>query len=149
MSKCKAKVTKKVEKKVSKPKAKLVKASKRNEPKQRKIRPYEKLLLVMLHGNVVSKEDIVEQLGWGAERGSKVKGPKIYNISSYVWDIKNVPHVEGELLVVKSLRDGKKVTGYQLISVDLAKKYLAGRGLYKEPVAPVKVEAPENTEATA
>ncbi len=114
--------------------AKITLNPKSKTTKQRKTRPFEKLLLVLLSGNAVTKAEIATLLNWEEPRGSKVRGPKIYNISSYIWDIKNIPQVKGETLVVRSVRDGKKVTAYQLVSVDLAKEYLKKRGLYQGPV---------------
>jgi hypothetical protein len=115
----------------------------KTEKKARKARPFEKLMVVLLNGEAISKEDIAEQLGWTEPRGSKKKGPKIYNISSYIWDIKNIPQVEGRLMVVRSIRDGKKVTAYQLISVEDAKTYLRSRGLLKQAEkAPATVAEP-------
>lgn len=111
-----------------------------NQPKKKpvakvkKSRPYENLMLVLINGNPLTKEEIASLLKWDAPRGSKKKGPKIYNVSSYVWDIKNIPQVEGRSIVVRSIRDGKKVTAYQIVNVDDAKAYLKGRGLYKEAV---------------
>jgi hypothetical protein len=102
--------------------------------KMKKARPFEKLLEIMLHGNPVTKEEIAEKLGWTAPRGAKVKGPKIYNVSSYIWDIKNIPQIEGRSIVVKSIRDGKKVTAYQINEKSLvdARAYLKERGLLSE-----------------
>jgi hypothetical protein len=133
MSKVKAKSKKKPVVKKS-----LV-AKKDHGPKKRKARPYEKLLQVMLaHGKPITKEEIVDLLGWGAERGSDVKGPKIYNISSYIWDIKNIPDIEGKNIVVKSIREGKKVVSYEIISRDLAFAWLEKRGIVNTKQAPPK-----------
>jgi hypothetical protein len=114
--------------------------------KMKKARPFEKLMIVMLNGLPITKEEIEEQLQWSAPRGSEVKGPKIYNISSYIWDIKNIPQSSaGESMVIKSIRDGKKVTSYQLMNVEAARDYLLGRGL----VDPPKVVQPQAETETA
>jgi hypothetical protein len=115
------------------------------QAKQRKARPFEKLMLIMLHGQPVTKAEIQTLLGWSEQpvKAGGPKGPKITNISSYIWDIKNVP-MDG--IVVRSARDGKKVESYQIVNVDVAKAYLAKRGLYTPPVA---VEVKETIEAPA
>ena len=100
--------------------------------KMKKARPFEKLMELMLDGNQISKDEIAKKLGWGAPRGSKTKGPKIYNISSYIWDIKNLPQVDGRSIVIRSIRNGKKVTAYQIVNIDDARTYLEGRGLLEK-----------------
>jgi hypothetical protein len=107
---------------------------KKKGPKVKKARPFEKLMVFLLPGQPTSKEDIAKNLGWQAPRGAKVKGPKIYNVSSYIWDIKNIPHNDGKSIVVKSLRDGKKVTGYQIMNPEDARKYLEKRGILAKKV---------------
>lgn len=117
--------------------------------RMKKPRPFEKLLIILLDGKEKTKEEIAELLGWQAERGSNVKGPKIYNISSYVWDIKNIPVTDnGASIVVRSIRDGKRVTAYQLANEQTiadATKYLQERGLIDKPkkqeAATIKEEA--------
>lgn len=99
------------------------------QKKVKKARPFESLMLILLPGKVVKKEEIATLLGWTAPRGAAVKGPKIYNVSSYIWDIKNLAHVKGETIIVKSIREGKAVTGYQITNPEVARKYLEGRGL--------------------
>lgn len=98
--------------------------------KMKKARPFEKLMIYMLQndGGPVTKEQIAEALGWNVPRGTSVKGPKIYNVSSYIWDIKNIPQWEGRSIVVRSIRDGKKVTSYQIMNVEDAEMYLQERG---------------------
>jgi hypothetical protein len=109
--------------------------------KMKKARPFENLMIVLLHGNPVTKEEIADLLKWEAERGSSLKGPKIYNVSSYIWDIKNIPQVDGRSIVVRSIRDGKKVTSYQIVNVEDARKYLESRDLVaKQPVKVVSQE---------
>lgn len=98
----------------------------------KKARPFENLMIVLLHGNPVKKEEIAELLKWQAERNSGAKGPKIYNVSSYIWDIKNIPQADGQSIVIRSIRDGKKVTAYQLVNVADAQKYLEQRGLVEK-----------------
>lgn len=102
--------------------------------KVKKARPFELLMIFMLKhgGGPVTKEQIAEELGWNLERGSGKKGPKIYNVSSYVWDIKNLPHWENRSIVVRSIRDGKKVTAYQIMNVEDAAMYLQDRGLLED-----------------
>lgn len=109
----------------------------------KKARPFENLMVVLLHGNPVTKEEIAELLGWNKARGSDEKGPKIYNVSSYIWDIKNIPQVDGRSIVIRSIRDGKKVTAYQLVNVADAEKYLLERGLIENKVEAVEVLSTE------
>lgn len=125
--------------------------------KMKKARPFEKLLIVLLNASevgkkpAVGKNEIAEQLNWDFARGSKHKGPKIYNVSSYIWDIKNIPQVEGRSIVIKSIRDGKKVTAYQLgeKSVADARTYLEQRDLIpkvaKQIVSINQTEVPAST----
>jgi hypothetical protein len=138
----KKKIAKNVKKEVTAIKSELL-PKKKKGPKVKKARPFEKLMVFLLTGQPTSKEDIAENLGWKAPRGAKVKGPKIYNVSSYIWDIKNIPHNDGKSIVVKSLRDGKKVTGYQIMNPEDARKYLEKRGLLEK-----KVDAPAVSAST-
>jgi len=110
--------------------------------KMKKARPFENLMLFMLHGEPVTKDEVADSLGWNAPRGSGVAGPKIYNISSYIWDIKNIPQVDGRSIVVRSIRDGKKVTAYQIVNIDDAKAWLVKRELLKEATPSVEVILP-------
>lgn len=64
----------------------------------------------MINGKQVSKEEIQALLG---------KEIMMYRISTYMWHIKT--HANG---IVKVIKDGRKVTGYQLINVDEIKAYM-------------------------
>ncbi len=117
------------------------------QKKVKKARPFESLMLILLPGKVVKKDEIATLLGWTAPRGADVKGPKIYNVSSYIWDIKNLAHVKGETIIVKSIREGKAVTGYQIVNTDVARKYLEGRGLLQPKKKKVGAEGPLDANA--
>lgn len=117
--------------------------------RMKRARPFENLMILLLDGRAITKEEIAEKLSWGAPRGSKVKGPKIYNISSVIWDIKHHPLDFGISVVVRSIREGKKVTAYQIVNVEDARKYLQLRNLVPSgvpkggevvPVSPGSVE---------
>ncbi len=78
--------------------------------KQKKLKPFEKLLTVMISGEAVSKETIETLLG---------KEIFMYRISTYMWHIKTFANG-----VVKTHKDGRKAVAYQIINVDEVKKYM-------------------------
>lgn len=78
--------------------------------KQKKLKPFEKLLTVMISGEPVSKETIETLLG---------KEIFMYRISTYMWHIKTFANG-----VVKTHKDGRKAVAYQIINVDEVKKYM-------------------------
>lgn len=76
-----------------------------------KLKPFEKLLVAcMISGKPVTKEEIESLLG---------NEIYMYRISTYIWHIKTVANG-----IVKVIKDGRKVSGYQLINVDEVKSYL-------------------------
>lgn len=77
--------------------------------KSTKLKPFEKLLTVMVSGKPVSLEEIEATLG---------KEIHMYRISTYIWHIKT--YANGVVGVVK---DGRKVTAYQLKNVDTIKEH--------------------------
>lgn len=83
--------------------------------KKMKIKPFEKLLTVLVSGEEVSVSEIDDLLG---------KEIYMYRLSTYVWHIKT--RVNG---IVKSIKDGKKIKAYQLINVDDIKSYLKRMGI--------------------
>lgn len=78
--------------------------------KQKKLKPFEKLLTVMISGEPVSKETIETLLG---------KEIYMYRISTYMWHIKTFANG-----VVKTHKDGRKAIAYQIVNVDEVKKYM-------------------------
>ena len=86
-----------------------------------KLKPFEKVLNIMLTGKPVSKEEIDALLG---------KEIMMYRISTYMWHIKTNPSANGAIKVVK---DGRKVVGYQLINVAEMREYMNRIGILNTP----------------
>lgn len=80
-----------------------------------KLKPFEKMLNVMLTGKPVTKEEFDALLG---------KEIQMYRISTYVWHIKTIASC-----TVKVIKDGRKVSAYQLMDVDKARDYLMSNGV--------------------
>ena len=80
-----------------------------------KLKPFEKMLNVMLTGKPVTKEEFDALLG---------KEIMMYRISTYVWHIKTISKC-----VVKVIKDGRKVSAYQLVDVEKAREYLQTNGV--------------------
>jgi len=94
--------------------------------KSSKLKPFEKLLTIMVSGKPVTIEEIDATLG---------KEIYMYRLSTYMWHIK--VHANG---VVKAIKDGRKVSAYQIINVDEVKKYLDRTGVTKAKFVPGAVE---------
>jgi hypothetical protein len=80
---------------------------------QTKMLQWEKILKVMLNGQPVTKESL--------EAMPEMKGVPLYRLSTFVWRIKMTGGV------VKVVKDGRKVAGYQLANTDEMQKYLDKR----------------------
>ena len=80
-----------------------------------KLAPFQKLLTVMISGKPVSLEEMDTLLG---------KEIYMYRISTYMWHIK--VNANG---VIKAIKDGRKVTGYQLMNVKEVKEYMNRAGI--------------------
>lgn len=78
--------------------------------KKIKLKPFQKLLTIMISGKQVTKDEIQALLG---------KEIMMYRISTYMWHIKT--NANG---VVKTIKDGRKVVGYQICNVDEVKQYM-------------------------
>jgi glyoxylate carboligase len=78
--------------------------------KSSKLKPFEKLLTVMISGKEVTLEEIEQTLG---------NEIHMYRISTYIWHIKQFAGG-----VVKAIKDGRKVTAYQLVNVKDVKQYM-------------------------
>lgn len=94
--------------------------------KSSKLKPFEKLMTIMVSGKPVTIEEIDATLG---------KEIYMYRLSTYMWHIK--VHANG---VVKAIKEGRKVTAYQIINVDEVKKYLDRTGVSKAGFVPGAVE---------
>jgi hypothetical protein len=81
--------------------------------KSGELAPYVKLLALLQDGNVVTKDDIDAKLG---------KDIHVYRLSTYVWEIKS--KTPG---VVKVIKDGKAVSGYQITNPAEVKTFLASQ----------------------
>jgi hypothetical protein len=78
--------------------------------KSSKLKPFEKLLTVMISGKEVTLEEIEQTLG---------NEIHMYRISTYIWHIKQFAGG-----VVKAIKDGRKVTAYQLVNAKVVKQYM-------------------------
>ena len=76
--------------------------SKTKTVKAIKLKPFQKLLTVMISGKPTTVEEIDALLG---------KEIQMYRLSTYIWHIKT--NADG---VVKAIKDGRKVTAYQLVN---------------------------------
>ncbi len=92
--------------------------------------PWERATMLMVNGGVFTKEDIVEKTNY--EYG--------YRISTLMYLIK----VHGG--IVKVHKNGRKVSGYELINTQEMIKYLSRRGF--KPMQLDKIEKLEDLGAT-
>ena len=108
--------------------------SKKTKTKTLKLKPFQKLLTIMVSGKPVTIEEIDSLLG--AEI-------YMYRLSTYMWHIKT--NLNG---VVKAIKDGRRVTAYQLINVDEAKAYMKRVGITDAGFVPGQVvRAPSKAKA--
>lgn len=91
--------------------------SKTKTVKAIKLKPFQKLLTVMISGKPTTVEEI------GALLGKEIQ---MYRLSTYIWHIKT--NADG---VVKAIKDGRKVTAYQIVNVPDVKKYMDRAGITK------------------
>lgn len=94
--------------------------------KSTKLKPFQKLLTVLVSGKPVTVEEIDATLG---------KEIYMYRLSTYIWHIKT--NANG---VVKAIKDGRKVTAYQIVNVKEMQEYLKRTGVTKSGFVPGKVE---------
>jgi hypothetical protein len=94
--------------------------------KSTKLKPFEKLLMIMKSGSPVTIEEIDATLG---------KEIYMYRLSTYMWHIKT--NANG---VVKASKDGRKVTAYQIINVKEVEEYLKRTGVAKSGFVPGQIE---------
>jgi hypothetical protein len=103
--------------------------------KSTKLKPFQKLLTVMISGNPTTVEEIDALLG---------KEIQMYRLSTYIWHIKT--NADG---VVKAIKDGRKVTAYQIVNVPDVKKYMDRVGITKSGfVAGTPAVAPKAAKVT-
>lgn len=107
--------------------------SKAKKVKQIRLKPFEKLLTVMISGKPVTKDEIETTLGGEIY---------MYRLSTYIWHIKT--HANG---VIKAIKDGRKVTAYQLMNVADVKQYMSRLGITNSGFTP-KVKALDEIKTT-
>jgi hypothetical protein len=73
-----------------------------------KVKPHNKVATVLLSGKMISIEDIKTSFS-----ADKKMSSLMYRLSTYIYDIRKY-----ENGVVKVQKDGRKVTGYQLVNFD-------------------------------
>ena len=83
--------------------------------KSSKLKPFQKLLTIMVSGKEVKISEIETLLG---------KEIQMYRLSTYMWHVKTVANG-----IVKSIKDGRKVIAYQLCNVDEIKAYMNRVGI--------------------
>ncbi len=83
--------------------------------KSSKLAPFQKLLTIMISGKPVTLEEMDALLG---------KEIYMYRISTYMWHIKTL--AKG---VVKPVKDGRKVTAYQIMNVKEVQEYMDNEGI--------------------
>ena len=109
--------------------------SKTKTVKAIKLKPFQKLLTVMISGKPTTVEEIDALLG---------KEIQMYRLSTYIWHIKT--NADG---VVKAIKDGRKVTAYQIVNVSDVKKYMDRVGITKSGfVAGTPAVAPKAAKVT-
>jgi hypothetical protein len=89
--------------------------SKATKTKTMKLKPFQKLLTLMISGKPVTIEEIDTLLG---------KEIYMYRLSTYIWHIKTVANG-----VVRAIKTGRKVTAYQIVNVDQVKEYMTRVGV--------------------
>lgn len=89
----------------------------RKEPRR-----WERLLMVLVNGGIISKEQI----------GATMQYDALYRLSTEMWAVK----VQGA--VIKTHRNGRAVTGYELMNVKEMTKVLKDRGFGPLPLVAVK-----------
>lgn len=94
--------------------------------KKVKLKPFQKLLTVMISGNAVTKEEIDTLLG---------KEIYMYRISTYMWHIKTIANG-----IIRISKDGRKVNSYQLVNVEEVKEYMKRVGILNLGYVPGSVE---------
>jgi hypothetical protein len=101
-----------------------------------KLKPFEKLLTLMVSGEPVTKDEIDQKLG--AEI-------YVYRLSTYIWHIKTIANG-----TVRAIKDGRQVVAYQLVNVKEVQKYLDTIGIAQSTWVPgQKVKKPSAAKLAA
>ena len=100
-----------------------------------KLKPFEKLLTIMVSGNPVTIEEIESTLG---------NEIYMYRLSTYIWHIKTFANG-----VVKAIKDGRRVTAYQIVNVSDMKEYLARTTAGKTSYSPGQSQKKPSTAKVA
>ena len=100
--------------------------------KTAKIRPHNKVAQVLLSGKVMSVEDIKASFAADAKM-SKL----MYRLSTFVYDIRKYDNG-----VIKVIKDGRKVTSYQLVNFKEFDKNGCYVGAETKATAPVAQPEP-------
>ena len=91
-------------------------------------RTCERLLMVLINKNaVVTESEIAQEMQYDS----------MYRISTEFWRLKK------RGAVIKTIRDGRKVSGYELVNASEMQKYLNDKGILS--FAPSKVATPAKT----
>lgn len=80
-----------------------------------KLKPFQKVLTVMISGKPVTIEEFETLLGQEIQ---------MYRISTYMWHIKTIANG-----VIRPIKDGRQVTAYQLVNVNEMLKYMHRVGI--------------------
>lgn len=91
-----------------------------------KLAPFQKLLTIMISGKPVMLTEIDTLLG---------KEIYMYRMSTYMWHIK--VNANG---VVKPIKEGRKVIGYQIMNVNQVKDYMNLAGISGSNFTPGAIE---------
>lgn len=83
--------------------------------KSDKVAPFQKLMLVMASGKPVTVEEI------DATLGNEIH---MYRLSTYIWLMKTNANA-----IVKVIKNGRKITAYQIVNIDEVKQYLKRNGV--------------------
>jgi len=87
--------------------------------KSKTAKTWEKILMVLVNGGEIKKEEIESTIGY----------QHMYRISTELWKIKTRNGV------IRTVKDGRNVVGYELMNVKDMEKLLADRGFSVIPVA--------------
>jgi len=77
--------------------------------KSKNARPWERLLMLLANGGIFTKEQIMDKIDY----------PYEYRLSSLIYEIKLYNGI------IKTYKDGRKVSGYELINPQDMMKYLS------------------------
>ena len=101
-----------------------------------KLKPFEKLLTLMVSGEPVTKDEIDQKLG---------DEIYVYRLSTYIWHIKTIANG-----AVRAIKDGRQVVAYQLVNVKEVQKYLDTIGISQSTWVPgQKVKKPSASKLAA